>query len=1163
MGITKQHDSIENKSSAADEPMTAQDIIDARKAQKAAAMAQKSSATSTHAAKAKEDADDALASDVDASDDAEDDYAADYVDDAEADYAADYVDDTEADADDDESDSDSDDAADDQDADADANDADDNATSREDFEEQVENIVKELTISPEQLRIAEQGFAAQAALRYRQMMEPNQEFDKEEFDKRVSKSVEILLKLGLVHNEGKYQLYCVNMRQYGLEPFSYSFVLWMCTCEVFGSQGILSQKLKNYRPRPGQIKFALEVAKTIENKHILSIEAGTGTGKTFSYLVPPLLAGKRVMVSTRTKVLQDQLIKKDVPNLYSTLGIDDLTSISLKGQSNYMCRYLMDDTAQQQLPSDLKIRIGRYYDRCIDELDNNLNDAVFGELKVKMEDGYRHFVSCDSRLCAEMSKSCPYATEKREFMRDYSKFIEQHSRNGKTVSKWLDKSRPRVDSDHCFVFAARQEAKSRDVVVINHALFFGAINSITEIGEPGNLLPLPDVLVFDEAHTLAEVGREFFKRELSSDGLSDLVQKASALLDASTLAQYKGEAEKAIYKIANCRLILERAFKLVYSVDQSSSYNQNTEQNPFANATSRFSISNFKYKHNKVHTVMQSPFEFLGYKLIADNEYQLLGEDSNVARIVVELLKSAGLYEETDTFDDSADDSAASSVTSLLGKGSSKSADLLASLKAEEEESAAGADAAQGAAEGATDGADAADDAQGSAEKASEDKKESMGKAAMKKSTRHKLVKSLLKGSSNRDFEAQLEREYRALVKEYKETAETYGVNNFAKEYENVLFDEYGNPVKDLLFRAVMGDLHKGLTQLKAHFDDALEISDTESSSSDEDASVSSVGEDAKALIELIEEMLEIITDIMSTDRDRFGKLNFEHAGWVEMSDNGFFKLVVCPIDIGPYLGDKLRSIAAQGTSIIFTSATITSYNSFSKFLYDIGLSENEVVTEIVESPFDYQKNAVLFTSDRFPPAGTRDRFNKFFDQIDDIVNEIEGGIFILTTSYSQLKDAFFAAKKRYGHSRKVMRQGDDTVENLMNAFKEEGNAILVGTSSFWEGVDVPGKALSLVIIDKLPFKSVGDPINQAIQSKIESDGRSSYFNKVYLPDAIITLRQGVGRLIRNETDQGVLIIMDPRLERQRYKDQVFMSLPPMKHVKTVDECLRLLREFD
>ena len=180
---------------------------------------------------------------------------------------------------------------------------------------------------------------------------------------------------------------------------------------------------------------------------------------------------------------------------------------------------------------------------------------------------------------------------------------------------------------------------------------------------------------------------------------------------------------------------------------------------------------------------------------------------------------------------------------------------------------------------------------------------------------------------------------------------------------------------------------------------------------------------------------------------------------------------------------------------------------------------------------------------------------------IDELIRKATGGIFMLCTSFNNMKLAKEVLEKRYGSSRTILMQTEDTVPNLINQFKKDGKAILIGTSSFWEGVDVAGNALSLVIIDKLPFKQVGDPIQIARKNRVEKLEKGNFFNQVQVPEATIALRQGVGRLIRNEDDQGVLVILDNRLLTKGYGPKCVNSLPPMTRVDSVKKALPFFKK--
>jgi ATP-dependent DNA helicase DinG len=179
------------------------------------------------------------------------------------------------------------------------------------------------------------------------------------------------------------------------------------------------------------------------------------------------------------------------------------------------------------------------------------------------------------------------------------------------------------------------------------------------------------------------------------------------------------------------------------------------------------------------------------------------------------------------------------------------------------------------------------------------------------------------------------------------------------------------------------------------------------------------------------------------------------------------------------------------------------------------------------------------------------------------VIEAAGGGAFMLFTSlramrdgYDLLKDAFAAR----GFGFPLLVQGEGSRSEMLVRFRDLGNAVLVGSHSFWEGVDVRGKALSLVVIDKLPFAPPEDPVLAARIEKLTRDGRSAFL-EYQLPEAVITLKQGAGRLIRDETDRGVLMICDPRLLSRGYGRRMLQSLPPMKRTRIAAEAIAFFKQ--
>lgn len=399
--------------------------------------------------------------------------------------------------------------------------------------------------------------------------------------------------------------------------------------------------------------------------------------------------------------------------------------------------------------------------------------------------------------------------------------------------------------------------------------------------------------------------------------------------------------------------------------------------------------------------------------------------------------------------------------------------------------------------------------------------------------------------------------------------------NKYEDPVVEYVLDSYGNPQLNLDFRYIVVKLAKALGIIK-NFTETLRDKDTEM--------------EVNSTQTFIDNMLNFITDLMTTDRDKYGMLRDDFVAWVMVKDprhihfedfneetearmkraaelyaahnkehdvpqENDFEITLAPIEIGRFLGPELKRLTQSGISVVFASATITTCQDFSKFCYDLGLGLDDVNTKIVDSPFNYSKNARILYSKDFLDVSEPDRMLKHVQRLKPVIDASPGGVFFLTTSYASLSEAEQACFKYFGGKRNIYVQNKDSVNNLMDAFRRDGHGILIGTSSFWEGVDVPGQALSLVIIDKLPFKIANDPVNKARSAIFERMGKNSFY-AIAVPEAIIKFRQGVGRLIRNEKDLGALIILDPRIETKRYGKEFIDSLPPMTKVNKLEEVI-------
>jgi ATP-dependent DNA helicase DinG len=231
----------------------------------------------------------------------------------------------------------------------------------------------------------------------------------------------------------------------------------------------------------------------------------------------------------------------------------------------------------------------------------------------------------------------------------------------------------------------------------------------------------------------------------------------------------------------------------------------------------------------------------------------------------------------------------------------------------------------------------------------------------------------------------------------------------------------------------------------------------------------------------------------------------------------------------------------------VFTSATLSVAGRFDHFANNLGLQQAQSASW--GSPFDYAEQALFYHPKGLPQPNEADFTARIMHFVVPVLQASKGRAFFLFTSHRALKEAEGLLKTQLDYP--LLVQGSYPKAILIERFKTAGNAVLLGTASFWEGVDVKGEALSCVIIDKLPFSSPGDPVLKARLMAIEKQGRNPFFEQ-QLPAAVIALRQGVGRLIRDASDRGVLMVCDPRLLKKTY-GQIFLdSLPPMKRTRDI-----------
>jgi ATP-dependent DNA helicase DinG len=246
------------------------------------------------------------------------------------------------------------------------------------------------------------------------------------------------------------------------------------------------------------------------------------------------------------------------------------------------------------------------------------------------------------------------------------------------------------------------------------------------------------------------------------------------------------------------------------------------------------------------------------------------------------------------------------------------------------------------------------------------------------------------------------------------------------------------------------------------------------------------------------------------------------------------------------------RQIKGNPRAWIFTSATLSVRGQFSHYQNEMGLPQAK--TAAWESPFDFARQALLYVPEGLPDPNSGSYTAAVVEAALPVIKAAEGRTFFLFTSLRAMREArelMEIGMQRMGMDYPLLMQGEGSRSELLERFRRLGNAVLLGSQSFWEGVDVRGEALSLVIIDRLPFAPPDDPVLAARIEKINNEGRNAFI-EYQLPEAVITLKQGAGRLIRDETDRGVLMICDPRLISKPYGRRIWQSLPPMTRTREI-----------
>ena len=277
-----------------------------------------------------------------------------------------------------------------------------------------------------------------------------------------------------------------------------------------------------------------------------------------------------------------------------------------------------------------------------------------------------------------------------------------------------------------------------------------------------------------------------------------------------------------------------------------------------------------------------------------------------------------------------------------------------------------------------------------------------------------------------------------------------------------------------------------------------------------------------------------------------------ETVRWVEVFQ-GSLQLNATPLSIADVVR---KQVSDSARAWVFTSATLSVRGDFSHYQSEMGLDAARTATW--DSPFDFRTQALLYVPEPMPDPNSEGYTRAVVEALLPVIGASHGRAFLLFTSLRAMREAHQLLREsfaQHGHEFPLLLQGEGPRSQLLERFRHLGNAVLVASQSFWQGVDVRGEALSLVMIDRLPFQPPDDPVLAARIDKMNAEGHNAFMD-YQVPQAVITLKQGAGRLIRDETDRGVLMICDTRIVTKPYGRRIWQSLPPMTRTRSLDDVI-------
>lgn len=838
--------------------------------------------------------------------------------------------------------------------------------------------------------------------------------------------------------------------------------------EYFDEKGIFAKHRSDYHRRDAQVELAQAIQEAIDSNGVLIAEAGTGTGKTWAYLIPAFLNQRKTIISTGTKILQNQLYRKDVPEIRKLLNLP-VRTVLLKGRSNYLCHYYLERLDQDDRPL-----------RSRDEVQQLQSIKIFAK---KTHAG-------DKADCDLVDESAPI-----------------WARVTSTTENCLGKDCPFVDD--CFVLKARKQAMEADIVVVNHALYM-ADYSLRQQGF-GELLPKADVVIFDEAHQLPDVATQFMGSMVSTYQFSDWHKEARLALhshasDATHLWENElKQTQQALRELNLHCIFLEKEPSFRSTWDSLAEPDELRSRIDYFLKTMR-TLLLIMQQMDKRHVdiaaaarlgaqLYESLRDWLPAKPQANIAKQDNDEGDNAQQVSTDEAEELihDLAKPEDPLQPLVEESV---VEDAIPKAKSLMAKLLDAASSgryvtETDEESFAADTT---------------DNEASNERSADKHGATAGLRAQPTDTGEQSASGSVSAAELK-------------ARQKKSAAAASQTSNSNKQ----------------------------LAQPQAHGQKRAD-SDEESGSQQQSARSGDNTAD------------ELQTENKKTDAQKDHSAGF--VRWLELSTNQqHVRFSKAPLSV-----ERFGNFKTPEQSWVFTSATLSVNNDPKYFSNNLGLYDHTY--RHWESPFDYQNNALLYVPDHLPLPSAPGFNEAFARTLWPLIKECSGGVLVLCTSLRSVEQVAELLKgymtqeaaKQPDLQRPILVQGHRSKPSLVADFKESGRAVLVGSSTFWEGVDFPGNLLTLVAIDKLPFMHPDDPVLEA-RIKECNDRGGNPFMQLQIPHAAITLKQGAGRLIRTQHDRGLLMIADKRLVESRYGQLLWGGLPPFVRTRHYQNALGFIRQ--